>query len=91
MATIYTTDGNTVKIFPNPGPRFSLEEMQNIVGGYIELISLKNGYMIVNEEGKIYNLPYNEYATDLAHKSRGIFPNDYIVGNVLVCSIDEID
>ena len=43
--------------------------------------------MVVNEEGKIYDLPQNEKATMLANIV-GI--RDVIVGNVLVCDINKI-
>lgn len=41
--------------------RNDLKKMQSIVGGYIEVIKVsKEGIvMVVNEEGKIYNLPHN--------------------------------
>lgn len=91
MATIYKSDGSKVKIEPNPGPRFSLDEMQKVVGGLIELIGLDKGYMVVNEEGKIYQLPFNFEATKLAYENKAIFPGDYIAGDALVCTIDEMD
>jgi uncharacterized protein (DUF736 family) len=48
-----------------------LDEMQDIVGGYIETINLGEDIVLVcNEEGKLDNLPFN-------------FPlqGDFIVGN----------
>lgn len=37
-----------------------LESMQNIVGGYIECIALKNNIDVwVNEEGLLMDLPFN--------------------------------
>ena len=60
-----------------------------IVGGYIEIINLRDGRLIcLNEEGKLYNLPYNNKATDIL---RAAFrTNDFIVGDVLVCNDEEI-
>lgn len=43
--------------------------------------------MVVNEEGKIYNLPQNEKATMLVNIA-GV--RDVVVGNVLVCDINKI-
>lgn len=45
-----------IKKIPN-----TLESMQELVGGYLEIIRLKpEGLIIVcNEEGRILNLPYN--------------------------------
>ena len=68
---------------PENGKFFTLKELQTIVGGYIECLSLKNGMtMVVNEEGKLEGLPYNDLATDIAYNSGYM---DIIVGIVLVC------
>ena len=38
----------------------SLEELQKIVGGYIETVTMFSDIVIIcNEEGRIQNLPYN--------------------------------
>lgn len=38
----------------------TLEAMQKIVGGYIELVPVRTGcVMLCNEEGRIQKLPYN--------------------------------
>lgn len=67
---------------------FSLEELRGFVGGHIELVRLsKSQVMVVNEEGKVYDLPQNENATMLVNIA-GI--RDVIVGNVLVCDINKI-
>ena len=60
----------------------TLKEMQEVVGGYIEFLYLKdNLVMVVNEEGKMIGLPFNARATQLI-KENNI--NDIIVGDVLV-------
>jgi len=88
MATIYKTDGTVEEIQPKNGKGFKLEELQEIVGGYIETIYLKNGMvMVVNEEGKINNLPLNKNATVYVHAHDFA---DVIVGNALVCKQNEI-
>jgi hypothetical protein len=44
----------------------TLKEAQEFVGGYVEGIQFPNGdYMIINEEGKLINLPLNVEATAL--------------------------
>ena len=44
----------------------TLEEAQEFVGGYVEGITFPNGdYLIINEEGKLMNLPLNPEATAL--------------------------
>ena len=38
----------------------TLENLQRIVGGYIEVFPVKEGVLIIcNEEGKLQGLPYN--------------------------------
>lgn len=76
-----------VRVFPRNGSHFDLEELQQIVGGYIEALSLDNGWMILNEDGKYQGLPYNKKATDVAAYRLG--SGDYIAGNVLICDTNQ--
>ena len=72
----------------------SLKEMQDAVGGQIELAYDDGKTQIVcNEEGKIKGLPENEEATDLWNEKLGKgYPNfinsDYLAGDVLVLTGD---
>ena len=67
------------KIIDDSKDEPSLEQAQEFVGGYVEGIPFPNGdYLIVNEEGKLKNLPLNEEATKLW---KATFDNDnYITG-----------
>ena len=88
MAHIIYTNGLVQEISPDNKRDFSLEELQRIVHGYIELIHLpKNRLMIINEEGKLKGLPVNILATREV-LSHGF--NDVIVGDVLICNSDEV-
>ena len=70
---------------------FSLEELQAIVGGYIELVKLTDDVvMIVDEEGKFKDYPMNYAATALWAKCHPGY-SDWIAGDVVVCSTDMID
>jgi len=82
-AKVISTDGTEQVVTPKNGKTFTLEELQECVGGYIEMISLdKETAMFLNEEGKLNNLPFNHKATEVAqHRLR---PSDFVVGNVLV-------
>ena len=86
MAKVIFTNGVEQEVSPKNGTDFSLEEMQGIVGGYIEIMPLdKTGeIMVLNEEGKLMRLPLNEKATDYFLQN-SLF-DDFIVGNVLVCN-----
>ncbi len=66
MATILFADGRQEERQPENGINFRLKELQVIVGGLIELISTREGQiMVINEEGKLKGLPRNEQATSL--------------------------
>ncbi len=86
MAEIIKADGTKTEFVPKNRKYFQLSELQNVVGGYIEIVPATDGrIMIVNEEGKLKGLPYNHIASNL----HGVW-NDPIVGDVLVCARSEI-
>jgi len=68
-----------------------LEDMQELVGGYIEPLTFEGFTGYVNEEGKMMGLIYNELATTFCFKNNlGLRDDDYIVGNLLLLGpIDE--
>lgn len=66
----------------------SLEELQEAVGGLIEILDARDGNLIIcNEEGKLMDLQINQLATDL------YVNGDYvvIVGDVVIAEPNEID
>lgn len=65
----------------------TLEKLQEIVGGYIQVVDLENNkQMIVNEEGILLGLDINRKATLLA-REQGIPMFDWIIyGDVAVLS-----
>lgn len=89
MARLYKTNGEVIEVSPKNNRDFTLEELQNFVEGDIEIINLTTEkILIVNEEGKINKLSFNESATELWKKYYG--RTDYIVGNALLCNSDEV-
>lgn len=88
MATIYRANGTTETIEADDAKNgFKLEEMQAIVGGYIDTAMLPDGrIMVFNDDGKLDKLPFNDAATNLY----GRFPEDFMVGDVLVCLDSEV-
>ena len=91
MATIIYPDRRKVIIEPKNGTDFRLDQLQEIVGGYIEVLRLGDEHlMVVNENGKYSELEYNPAATELAIKHQAIMYNDFIVGTVLICKVNEI-
>lgn len=88
MAQILRTDGRWENVQPANGTDFSLKEVQAIVGGYVELVQLWDGrIMLINEEGKLDGLPLNVEATRLFLVERDGY--DVIVGDALICESHE--
>lgn len=73
--------------YPPAGKHYTLEELQQAVGGYIEILHVEKGFlMVVNEQGKLKDLPVNRLASLLYGN-----PFDHVVGNALVCRSQDID
>jgi hypothetical protein len=67
---------------PADGESFKLEELQTLVGGYIELARTRNGQpMFVDEEGKLKGKPHNQVATALyLHGDHDPIVGDAVLG-----------
>jgi hypothetical protein len=83
------TTPDQFKVIDNVKDEPTLKEAQDFVGGYVEGITFPNGdYMIINEEGKLINLPLNVEATALWRatftKDKYLFGyDDYVCGPVI--------
>lgn len=89
-ATLYTPKGNIIDVVPKNGKILSLREMQLLVGGYIEIIRLNDGRLIiVNEEGLLHGLLVNIEATNILRRDHST--TQYIVGNAIVCDADIVE
>jgi hypothetical protein len=89
MAYIIKTTGEVFETQPKNGTDFSLEELQKIVGGYIEVVSLHDGRLIVcDEQGKCKGKDRNHKATEMFRLT--LLTTDFLVGDVLVCRENEI-
>lgn len=91
MAKIIKTTGEVIEVAPKNGTDFSLEELQTIVGGWIEIVNPRDGRLLcLDEEGKLKGKEHNHVATDIYHQA---FPQckGFIVGDVLLCNEDQID
>ena len=73
------TDEDQFKVIDLKKNTPTLKEAQEFVGGMVECITFPNGdLLLINEEGKLINLPLNPEATALW---RATFDNDnYIMG-----------
>ena len=84
MAAFIKTNGEITNVTPKNGTDYKYEERKEFVGGYIEIVPINDHeIMVVNEEGKLNNLPVN-YIASLLYKY------DTICGNVLVCDDSEV-
>ena len=74
-----------------------LKTAQDFVGGYVECITFPNGdVLIVNEEGKLMNLPLNPEGTALWRmtftKDKYAFGHDdFVVGPAMVIKKDALN
>lgn len=86
MAFLLKTNGSVETVRPANGEAFSLQEMQALVGGFIEIVPMHTGgIMVIDEEGKLKSKPLNEQATE-RYKFGG---HDSIVGDALIVSYVE--
>ena len=87
MAKLMRYSGKVEEVTPINGDHFILEELQNYVGGYIEVVDCftyepdEVNKLIVNEEGCLMCLPENKLASEKA----GVV----LVGNVVQLTKDE--
>ena len=68
------------------GKAFTLEELQRAVGGYIELVRLRDGRQMYCDEDakrKAPSLAINDRATALFHAAGGV-PWDVVLGPVVI-------
>jgi hypothetical protein len=84
---ILKTNGEAHEVLPADGKAFSLEELQEAVGGLIELVRLTCGCnMFINEEGKLNGLEANHRASWLFWNSHpaAFDVGDFICGDAII-------
>ena len=88
MAKLIQPDGTVSTHVPDQPPKWSLKELQFLVGGYIEQVRIREGseaegaLAFCDEDGRMKRLPFNEAAS-------GLVGYQY-VGPVLLIEDDEI-
>lgn len=86
MATLYKTTGEKVYIAPKNKKKFTLRELQDLVGGFVAQFKAGEGHvLVVNEDGRLLDLQHNRRASELA-KQFGYVP---IVGDAVYCTEGE--
>ena len=88
--TKINTDASEFKIIDDVKDEPDLKTAQEFVGGMVEGISFPNGdYLIINEEGKLMQLPLNPEATALWRatftKDKYLYGyDDFVVGPAIL-------
>ena len=59
----------------------SLSDAQKFVGGYVEVVQVNDGVLIIDEEGKLKDKPVNEVASKMYADKYG--DADIIVGDAI--------
>ena len=78
MATLYKADGSIEEGVSID----TLKEMQSHVGGFIEYLYSGDNVLIVNDEGRIRNLPLNGFMSSLYGAP--------LYGDIVMTRIEEI-
>ena len=89
-AKIIYTNKEAEDYTPKNGKTFGKTEMYGIVEGYIDIIRLNDGRVIIfDSQGKALNKAVNVPATNILRRDH--FTTDYIVGTAIVCDADMIE
>ena len=89
MAQIIKSNGETKTVEPKNGTDFKLEELQAIVGGYIQIAYLRDDeIMVMDDEGKLKEKDLNLQAS--LRNRRDVNPYDSVVGDVLICKTNQV-
>ena len=89
-AKIIYTDKEAEDYTPKNGKTFGKTEVQRIVEGFIDVIRLNDGrVIIVDSQGKALNKTVNIPATNILRRDH--YTTDYIVGTAIVCDADMIE
>jgi len=89
MKALKITSGGTTSLI-DLDEADSLSQMQAAVGGYIEILSLREDLsMVLDEEGKLKGRPCNDVAIQLTRQyAVPLQSGDFIVGDVLLIGTD---
>ena len=70
----------------------SLKELQEIVGGYVSKMVLKDEMcLLYNEDAKLMKLPINRLGTQILRSKYFVPNNDCVAGTVVYCSSDVLN
>lgn len=79
-------DCSAVETQPKNGKDFKLKELQELVGGNIEILHVgRDTIMVVDEEGRLKGKEFNFFASSLYWEVFGYNGSNHLVGDVLIC------
>ena len=71
----------TLKKIESKNDNPTLSDAQKFVGGWVELVKVKDGILLIDEEGKLKDKPVNKPASKMYAESYG--DQDIIVGDAI--------
>ena len=90
QVTLITTEGNIKKVNVKTFKDAKHFVSKDFYESPIEILTFSDGtLMLLDEEGKLKGLEYNEEATRRAKDDNLIYPIDFILGNVII--VDDVD
>ena len=96
MTKDINTKASEFKIIEDKKDEPNYKEVSKFVGGMVECVQFPNGdLLLLNEEGKLINLPLNEEATKLwkdtfDNDNYITGRNDFVVGNAILIKKDAL-
>ena len=81
---LITPRGDIQEAVPKIGAAFTVTELQDMVGGYIEVMDVNGGVLVYDSDGAIKEKLYNEKATKLILDSNPEW-DDFVAGNAVFC------
>ena len=81
---LITPRGEIQEAAPKRGAAFTVTELQDMVGGYIEVIDVNGGVVVYDSDGAQKEKLYNEKATKLILDSNQEW-DGFVAGNAVFC------
>jgi hypothetical protein len=90
QVTLITTEGEIKKVNIKSFKDAKHFVSKDFYESPIEMLTMDDGrLMLLDEEGKLKGLKFNEEATRRAKDDNLIYPSDFIAGNVII--VDDVD
>ncbi len=92
QATVILPNGEVDSISLLEEDAARLRQLQELVGGYIEMVFLPGERcMVINENGTDGPHRINNTATAIAHEAQAIMSSDYIAGVAVILPVEVLE